>query len=58
MVNLANALVAVSIVTYNSKRIFDVLDNLKEEFGSDKRIRFILFDNHSTDDYKRTIRIL
>ena len=55
VVNLANALVAVSIVTYNSKRIFDVLDNLKEEFGSDKRIRFILFDNNSTDDYKRKL---
>lgn len=47
--------IAISIVTYNSKHIFDVLDNLKKEFAGDGHFRFIIFDNHSVEDYRRRL---
>lgn len=50
------AKVAISIVTYNSKHIFKVLDQLKKEFGNDNQFRFIIFDNNSTDEYKEQLR--
>lgn len=48
----SNTKVAISIVTYNSKHIFDVLENLKREFGDDEHFRFVIFDNNSNDEYK------
>jgi GT2 family glycosyltransferase len=50
-----NAKVAISIVTYNSQHIFKVLDNLKKEFGQDSLFRFIIFDNNSTEEYKKRL---
>jgi GT2 family glycosyltransferase len=49
---MSTARVAISIVTYNSKHIFTVLDKLREEFGQDERYRIVIFDNNSADDYK------
>lgn len=56
MKNLSNPKVAISIVTYNSKHIFHVLENLKEEFGRDERFRFIIFDNNSSEEYKAELK--
>lgn len=53
---MSNAKVAISIVTYNSKHIFDVLNNLKTEFGVDQNYRFVIFDNNSNEDYKQQLR--
>ncbi|WP_428909671.1 glycosyltransferase family 2 protein [Niallia sp. Krafla_26] len=48
--------IAISIVTYNSKHIFHVLDNAKKEFGVDKQFRFVIFDNNSTPEYKNRLK--
>jgi GT2 family glycosyltransferase len=53
---LGNAKVAISIVTYNSQHIFDVLDNAEKEFGGDERFRFVIFDNNSNEDYKQRLK--
>jgi GT2 family glycosyltransferase len=53
---VSNALVAISIVTYNSKHIFKVLDNLKKEFGNDSNFRFVVFDNSSNEEYKNRLK--
>lgn len=50
------ALVAVSIVTYNSKHIFKVLDNIKEQFQHDDRFRFVVFDNNSEAEYQERLK--
>ncbi|XJZ26973.1 glycosyltransferase [Bacillota bacterium Lsc_1132] len=50
-----NKKIAVSIVTYNSKHIFNVLDNLKEEFGGDPHFRFLIFDNNSNEEYRKKL---
>jgi GT2 family glycosyltransferase len=52
---MVHAKVAISIVTYNSKHIFQVLDNAKAEFGGDDQFRFVIFDNNSNDDYKEQL---
>ncbi|OLS37818.1 glycosyltransferase family 2 protein [Bacillus sp. MRMR6] len=49
---MSNSRVAISIVTYNSKYIFDVLEKLKKEFCADERFRFVILDNNSNNDYK------
>lgn len=54
--NLLNTKVAISIVTYNSKHIFHVLDHVKKEFGGDDRFRFVIFDNNSTEEYKKKLK--
>ncbi|MFZ2464921.1 MAG: glycosyltransferase family 2 protein [Caldibacillus thermoamylovorans] len=46
----------ISIVTYNSSHIFEVLDKLKEEFGFDNNIRVAIFDNHSTKEYREHLK--
>lgn len=48
--------VAISIVTYNSKHIFKVLDNIISEFGNDERFRFVIFDNNSSEEYKKQLK--
>lgn len=48
--------VAISIVTYNSKHIFKVLDNAINEFGNDDRFHFVIFDNNSNEDYKKQLK--
>jgi GT2 family glycosyltransferase len=53
---LSNAKVAISIVTYNSKHIFNVLDTLKKEFGGDSHFRFVIFDNASNEDYQNQLK--
>lgn len=45
----------ISIVTYNSQHIFNVLDNIKEEFGTDRRFKVVVFDNNSNDEYKKKL---
>ncbi|MDQ0231431.1 glycosyltransferase [Metabacillus malikii] len=47
--------VAISIVTYNSKHIFNVLEHLKKEFANDNQFRFLIFDNNSTSEYKERL---
>lgn len=51
-----NITVAISIVTYNSQHIFNVLNNLKIEFEGDDRFRFIIFDNNSQPEYKAQLK--
>ncbi|WP_413307058.1 glycosyltransferase family 2 protein [Bacillus sp. 1P10SD] len=53
---MANAKVAISIVTYNSQHIFNVLDNLKKEFVQDRNFRFVVFDNNSNEEYKKQLK--
>jgi GT2 family glycosyltransferase len=53
--NMSQATVAISIVTYNSKHIFNVLNHLKEEFKGDERFRFVIFDNDSNEEYKQQL---
>lgn len=48
--------VAISIVTYNSKHIFKVLEHVKSEFAGDERFRFIIFDNNSATEYKEQLK--
>ena len=40
--------IRVSIVTYNSKHIFKVLENIREQFKMDERYKFVIFDNNSS----------
>jgi GT2 family glycosyltransferase len=51
-----NAKIAISIVTYNSQHIFNVLENLKTEFGGDSHFRFVIFDNHSSEEYRSQLK--
>ncbi|WP_042462524.1 glycosyltransferase family 2 protein [Neobacillus dielmonensis] len=53
---MTNAKVAISIVTYNSSHIFDVLENLKSEFRGDENFRIIIFDNNSSEEYKNRLK--
>ena len=53
---MGNSKVAISIVTYNSKHIFKVLENVKEEFEGDSRFRIVIFDNNSTEEYKNRLK--
>ncbi|NHM29988.1 glycosyltransferase family 2 protein [Neobacillus terrae] len=53
---MTRATVAISIVTYNSKHIFDVLDNLKKQFAGLPNFRFVIFDNNSNEDYKKHLK--
>lgn len=46
-----NEKTAISIVTYNSRHIFRVLDNLKKELADSSEYEIHIFDNHSNDDY-------
>lgn len=48
--------VAISIVTYNSKHIFKVLDHLIKELGNDEKYRIMIFDNNSTESYKEKLK--
>ncbi|MFS0821589.1 glycosyltransferase [Bacillus sp. 1P02SD] len=53
---MTSAKVAISIVTYNSKHIFKVLENIKEEIGHDDRFRVVIFDNNSNEEYKEKLK--
>lgn len=46
----------ISIVTYNSKHIFDVLDNLKKEIGNEPNIRVAVFDNNSSNEFRNQLK--
>lgn len=46
-----NDRITISIVTHNSRHIFDVLDNLKNELGLESNYDIQLFDNASQPDY-------
>ncbi|MCB7070331.1 glycosyltransferase family 2 protein [Caldibacillus sp. 210928-DFI.2.22] len=46
----------ISIVTYNSKHIFDVLDNLKKEIGNEPNIRVAVFDNNSSNEFRNKLK--
>lgn len=48
--------ILISIVTYNSRHIFKVLDQLKSEFEDNKQFRFVIFDNNSTVEYKEKLK--
>ena len=43
--------IALSIVTHNSKHIFEVLDNLKQQLEDSSAYEVHIFDNHSEPDY-------
>jgi GT2 family glycosyltransferase len=53
---MTKARVAISIVTYNSKHIFNVMDNLMTEFGHDRNFRFLVFDNNSEEEYQNKLK--
>ena len=44
-------MVTISIVTYNSRYIFNVLDQLKAELGTDSIYDIHIYDNHSETAY-------
>lgn len=46
-----NDRLTISIVTHNSRHIFDVLDNLKEELGTESDYSVHIFDNASDLSY-------
>lgn len=48
--------VLISIVTYNSKHIFKVLDQLKSEFDMNKQFKFVVFDNNSSLEYQEELK--
>lgn len=52
---MENPICTISIVTYNSQHIFKVLDNIREEFGSDSRFRVVIFDNASNVNYQKDL---
>ncbi|AIM24796.1 glycosyltransferase family 2 protein [Melissococcus plutonius] len=47
--------IIISIVTYNSSYIFEVLDQLKEELGMDSSYAVHIFDNHSDPVYVKQL---
>ena len=56
MGNLEYPTMVISIVTYNSKHIFDVLDNLKKEIGNEPNIRVAVFDNNSSNEFRNQLK--
>lgn len=56
MGNLEHPTMVISIVTYNSKHIFDVLDNLKKEIGNEPNIRVAVFDNNSSNEFRNQLK--
>lgn len=44
-------MVTISIVTYNSRYIFNVLDQLKAELGTNSIYDIHIYDNHSETAY-------
>lgn len=46
----------ISIVTYNSKEMFRVLDNLRETLATSRFHRIVIFDNHSEPAYQDKLR--
>ncbi|WP_207696790.1 hypothetical protein DOK67_0000210 [Enterococcus sp. DIV0212c] len=46
-----NDRIAISIVTHNSRHIFDVLDNLKNELSLESKYDIHIFDNASEQSY-------
>lgn len=48
--------VVISIVTYNSRHIFDVLDSLKKELANKPNYRVVIFDNHSDSDFQSKLK--
>lgn len=56
MGNLEYPTMVISIVTYNSKHIFDVLNNLKKEIGNEPNIRVAVFDNNSSNEFKNKLK--
>lgn len=53
---MSNQSLLISIVTYNSKHIFEVLDQLKQEFSGDDSIKVVIFDNNSDKDYQSKLK--
>ena len=56
MGNLEHPTMVISIVTYNSKHIFDVLDNLEKEIGNEPNIRVAVFDNNSSNEFRNQLK--
>jgi GT2 family glycosyltransferase len=54
--NLEHPTMVISIVTYNSKHIFDVLDNLEKEIGNEPNIRVAVFDNNSSNEFRNQLK--
>lgn len=48
--------VVISIVTYNSRHIFEVLDSLKKELANKPNYRVVIFDNHSDSDFQSKLK--
>jgi len=48
--------IVISIVTYNSKYVFEVLDNLIDHFADASNVRIKIFDNNSTAEYKERLK--
>jgi GT2 family glycosyltransferase len=50
-----NERITISIVTHNSRHIFDVLDHLKKELGANSNYDIHLFDNASKEEYLKRL---
>lgn len=50
------AKVRISIVTYNSVKVFKVLDNLIEEFKNESLCKISIYDNHSDDEFVEKLK--
>jgi GT2 family glycosyltransferase len=48
--------VRISIVTYNSEKVFWVLDQLIEEFKNDSICAFSIYDNHSNEGFIKKLK--
>lgn len=49
--------IIISIVTYNSRHIFEILDNLILELGEDSRYSIHIYDNGSEKNYLEKMKI-
>lgn len=47
--------IAVSIVTYNSKDIFDTLENFSSQILNNFPVKIYIFDNNSSEEYKEKL---
>jgi GT2 family glycosyltransferase len=51
------AKVRISIVTYNSDKVFKTLDYLIEEFKNDSNYAISIYDNHSDEDFVEKLKM-
>ncbi|MGG5316783.1 hypothetical protein IGI49_001480 [Enterococcus sp. AZ071] len=55
LMNKNTEIVTISIVTYNSDKIFLSLDTLIDKLGKSPAVRIMIFDNHSDPKYQQKL---